>query len=72
MADRKAVRVFQRAFVFRFGRIALLTLIIILAIYGIVAAVYATKTIFKVKMNYAVVLERLGGNRQAVTDIGWH
>jgi regulator of protease activity HflC (stomatin/prohibitin superfamily) len=37
-----------------------------------VAAVYATKTIFKVKMNYAVVLERLGGNRQAVTDIGWH
>ncbi|MGI9571205.1 MAG: SPFH domain-containing protein, partial [Desulfobulbia bacterium] len=59
-------------FVFRFGRIALLTLIIISAIYGIVAAVYATKTIFKVKMNYAVVLERLGGNRQAVTDIGWH
>jgi len=72
MADRKAVRFFQRAFVFRFGRIVLLTLIIISAIYGIVAAVYATKTIFKVKMNYAVVLERLGGNRQAVTDIGWH
>lgn len=72
MADRKAVRFFQRAFVFRFGRIVLLTLIIISAIYGIVAAVYATKTIFKVKMNYAVVLERLGGNRQAVTDLGWH
>ena len=72
MADRKAVRFFQRAFVFRFGRIVLLTLIIISAIYGIVAAVYATKTIFKVKMNYAFVLERLGGNRQAVTDIGWH
>lgn len=72
MADRKAVRFFQRAFVFRFGRIVLLTLIIISAIYGIVAAVYATKTIFKVKMNYAVVLERLGGHRQAVTDIGWH
>ena len=72
MADRKAVRFFQRAFVFRFGRIVLLTLIIISAIYGIVAAVYATKTIFKVKMNYAVVLERLGGNRQAVTDIGWN
>jgi len=72
MVDRKAVRFFQRAFVFRFGRIVLLTLIIISAIYGIVAAVYATKTIFKVKMNYAVVLERLGGNRQAVTDIGWH
>ncbi len=23
-------------------------------------------------MNYAVVLERLGGKRQAVTDVGWH
>jgi regulator of protease activity HflC (stomatin/prohibitin superfamily) len=34
--------------------------------------VYATKTIYKVKMNYAVVLERFGGVRQAVTDVGWH
>jgi regulator of protease activity HflC (stomatin/prohibitin superfamily) len=37
-----------------------------------VALVYATKTIYKVKMNYAVVLERFGGVRQAVTDVGWH
>ncbi len=72
MADRKAVRLFQRAFVFRLGRVVLLTLVLISAVYGIVAAVYATKTIFKVKMNYAVVLEKLGGKRQAVTDIGWH
>jgi regulator of protease activity HflC (stomatin/prohibitin superfamily) len=41
-------------------------------IYGLIALVYATKTIFKVKMNYAVVLERFGGVRQAVTDVGWH
>ncbi len=41
-------------------------------IYGMIALVYATKTIFKVKMNYAVVLERFGGVRQAVTDVGWH
>lgn len=41
-------------------------------VYGLVAGVYATKTIFKVKMNYAVVLERLGGVRQAVTAVGWH
>jgi regulator of protease activity HflC (stomatin/prohibitin superfamily) len=40
--------------------------------YGLVAVVYATKTIYKVKMNYAVVLERFGGIRQAVTDVGWH
>lgn len=72
MAEKKAVKLFQRAFVFRFGRIILLAVVLASAVYGIVAAVYATKTIFKVKMNYAVVLEKLGGKRQAVTDIGWH
>jgi regulator of protease activity HflC (stomatin/prohibitin superfamily) len=41
-------------------------------VYGLIAVVYATRTIFKVKMNYAVVLERFGGVRQAVTDVGWH
>ncbi len=41
-------------------------------IYGLVAVVYATRTIFKVKMNYAVVLERFGGEREAVTAMGWH
>lgn len=40
--------------------------------YGLIAVIYATKTIFKVKMNYAVVLERFGGVRQAVTEVGWH
>ncbi len=41
-------------------------------VYGLVAVVYATRTIFKVKMNYAVVLERFGGEREAVTEVGWH
>jgi regulator of protease activity HflC (stomatin/prohibitin superfamily) len=41
-------------------------------LYGLVAVVYATKTIFKVKKNYAVVLERFGGQRMAVIDVGWH
>ena len=41
-------------------------------VYALIAGIYATKTIFKVKKNYAVVLERLSGKRQAVTDIGWH
>ena len=41
-------------------------------IYGLIAVVYATRTIFKVKMNYAVVLERFGGEREAVTAMGWH
>ena len=41
-------------------------------IYGLIAVVYATRAIFKVKMNYAVVLERFGGEREAVTAMGWH
>jgi len=72
MAENKAARLFQRAFVFRFGKIVLLALLAVSAVYGITAAVYATKTLFKVKMNYAVVLERFGGKRQAVTEVGWH
>ena len=72
MAERQVSKVFQRAFVFRFGRFILLFALIAAAVYSIVAAVYATKTIFKVKMNYAMVLEKLGGKRQAVTEVGWH
>jgi regulator of protease activity HflC (stomatin/prohibitin superfamily) len=62
----------QRALVLKILRrsIALITLACL--IYGVVAVVYATKTIYKVKMNYAMVLERFGGVRQAVTDVGWH
>ena len=41
-------------------------------IYGLTAVVYATRTIFKAKMNYAVVLERFGGECEAVTAVGWH
>jgi regulator of protease activity HflC (stomatin/prohibitin superfamily) len=72
MTDTKVLKVFQRGFVFRFSRIVLLVLLVVSLVYGIIAAIYATKTIFKVKMNYAVVLEKLGGDRQAVTEIGWH
>ena len=52
-------------------RILALTTVIVL-IYGLTAIVYATKTIYKVKVNYAVVLERFGGVREAVTEVGWH
>ncbi len=72
MADRQIPKLFQRAFVFRLGRILLLSSVIVIAAYSIIAGIYATKTIFKVKMNHAVVLEKLGGKREAVTDIGWH
>ncbi len=72
MSDRPVSRVFQRAFVFRFGRLLLLVVVLSAIAYGLVAAIYATKTIFKVKMNHAVVLEKLGGIRQPVTTVGWH
>ena len=72
MVEKKVNRVFQRAYVFRFARLILLGLVIGVTSYSLIAAIYATKTIFKVKMNYAVVLEKLGGKRQAVTDVGWH
>lgn len=62
----------RRAFVLKVLRrsIGLITLACLL--YGVVAVIYATKTIYKVKKNYAVVLERLGGQREAVTEVGWH
>jgi len=52
-------------------RILALAAIIIL-VYGSTAAIYATKTIYKVRINYAVVLERFNGIREAVTTVGWH
>jgi len=62
----------RRAFVKTFLRRLLALATIAGLIYGAVAIIYATKTIFKVKKNYAMVLERFGGQREAVTDIGWH
>jgi regulator of protease activity HflC (stomatin/prohibitin superfamily) len=62
----------RRAFVKTLLRRILALAAIAGLIYGVVAVIYATKTFFKVKKNYAVVLERFGGQREAVTDIGWH
>ena len=62
----------RRAFVKTLLRRILALATIAGLIYGVVAIIYATKTFFKVKKNYAVVLERFGGQREAVTDIGWH
>ena len=41
-------------------------------LYLTVAGVYATKTIYKVKTNYAVVLETLSGKREIIKDVAWH
>lgn len=65
-------KLMRRAFVKRMLRRILAAAALVSLVYGLAAAVYATRTIYKVKMNYAMVLERLSGERIAVTDVGWH
>jgi regulator of protease activity HflC (stomatin/prohibitin superfamily) len=62
----------RRAFVKTVLRRVLALAAIVGLCYSLTAVIYATKTFYKVKKNYAVVLERFDGQRQAVTDIGWH
>ena len=52
-------------------RVALL-LFFLAVIYGLTAVVYSTHVLYKVKLNYAVILEQFGGQREAITDVGWH
>lgn len=54
-----------------FKRIFVMLLIFVLC-YGSIALVYATKTIYKVRYNYAIILETLSGERLAITEVGWH
>jgi len=72
MADQLSKKIMRRAFVKSVMRRIFALVALGGMIYGLVALVYASKTIYKVKKNYAVVLERFGGKREAVTDIGWH
>ena len=62
----------QRARVIAIIRRLLYLFVLISFVYSMAAVVYSTKVIYKVKLNYAVILEQFGGKRQAVTDIGWH
>ncbi|PLX85849.1 MAG: SPFH domain-containing protein [Desulfuromonas sp.] len=54
-----------------FKRLLLVLLVGVLSYYTI-AVVYYTKTIYKVRRNYAVILEDLSGERRVIDDIGWH
>ncbi len=72
MSPSSSSKVIQRSFVKTFLRRGLALIVIVGLFYGGTVLVYASKTIFKVKMNYAIVLERFGGIRQAVTNVGWH
>ncbi len=72
MAGNPSKKFLHRAFVKTVLRRTFTLVAVVGLIYGLAAVVYATRTIFKVKMNYAVVLERFGGEREAVTAMGWH
>ena len=72
MAGNHSKKFLNRAFVKTALRRTFTLIALVGLIYGLTAVVYATRTIFKVKMNYAVVLERFGGEREAVTAVGWH
>ena len=72
MVASQPTQLLRRSFVKTVLRRLIALITVVGLVYGLVAIIYATKTIFKVKMNYAVVLERFGGIRQAVTDVGWH
>ena len=72
MAEPGSSKFVKRAFIKNLLRRVFALLALGGLIYGLAALVYTTKTIFKVKENYAVVLEKLGGERKAVTEVGWH
>ena len=72
MKDKSSQVFLQRARVMNFIRRLVFICFIGVLLYSLIAVVYSTKVIYKVKLNYAVILEQLGGKRQAVTAIGWH
>jgi regulator of protease activity HflC (stomatin/prohibitin superfamily) len=72
MTEELSKKILRRAFVKSVLRKIFALGLLVGIIYGLVAIVYATKTIYKVKMNYAIVLEKFGGKRVPVTEQGWH
>ncbi|SHI61439.1 Regulator of protease activity HflC, stomatin/prohibitin superfamily [Malonomonas rubra DSM 5091] len=50
----------------------IVTIFIFVLCYSAIAMVYASKTFYKVRQNYAFILETLSGERKAVSRVGWH
>jgi len=65
-------RLLQRARIKTFLKRTFLLVLTGALLYHAVALVYATKTIYKVRRNYAVILEDLSGDRRVVQQVGWH
>lgn len=72
MKDQSSEVILQRSRVFSAVRKIAFVLFALFLCYSLAAIVYSTQVIYKVKLNHAVILEKFGGKRQAVTDVGWH
>ena len=73
MKEQQSSKVFlQRAKVMTMVRRIAFVCILITFFYSLSAIVYSTQVIYKVKLNYAIILEQFGGTRKAVTNVGWH
>ncbi|OGR32836.1 MAG: serine protease [Desulfuromonadales bacterium GWD2_61_12] len=72
MEQEQHFRLLQRARLKALLRSTLWLAGIGITLYYGVAMVYATHTIFKVRRNYAVILEDLSGERRVVEAVGWH
>lgn len=72
MEKEQRYRLLQRARLKNYFKRGFMTLLVCVVLYNAVALVYATKTIFKVRRNYAVILEDLSGERRVVESVGWH
>lgn len=72
MEPEQRFRLLQRSRIKTFLKRGFLFLLCGTLLYYAVAVVYATKTIYKVRRNYAVILEDLSGQRRVIKDVGWH
>ena len=72
MSDQSSQVFLQRAKVITMARRTAFILFMIALVYSLAAVIYSTQVIYKVKLNYAVILEQFGGKRQAIVDVGWH
>ena len=72
MEPEQKFQLLHRAKIKTFLKRLLLTGLAGVLIYSVIAVVYYTKTIYKVRRNYAVILEDLSGERRVVANIGWH
>lgn len=72
MEPEQRYALLQRARIKTFLRRGVLVLVIGAFVYSLIALVYSTKTIYKVRRNYAVILEDLSGQRRVVSEVGWH